>query len=242
MPLPAADLRTLVKQAARHQAAADNVDRVIAAHDRALSDLALRREQLTMSIERDTMRLASATRTLDEHDRPLRRRHHRSEIAQARRQVANLPASIEESDQALAALPGMVEAERAAKRATLQRATAGPDRDTVDRVQVALRDDARLRGEQAATDPDSCLLEHLGPLPEDAAALGQWLEAAGRVAQHHTLWGVPSGSVLVGPMPPFGNDEYPITFYAANRAIHDLDRTIGVDRRSLSRPGPGLSL
>ena len=34
-----------------------------------------------------------------------------------------------------------------------------------ERVQVALRDDARLRGEQAATDPGSRLLEHLGPVP-----------------------------------------------------------------------------
>jgi hypothetical protein len=231
-----------VKQAARHQAVADNVDRVVAAHDRALSDLALRRAQLAMSIERETLRLASATRTLDEHDRPLRRRHHRSEIAQARRQLLDLPASIEESEQALAELPGMVEAERVAKRETMQKAAAGPDRDNSERVQVALRDDARLRGEQAATDPDCRLLEHLGPVPEDPAARGQWIEAAGRVAQHHTLWGVPAGPVLVGPMPPLGNDEYPITFYAATRAIHDLDRTVGADRRSLGRPGPGLSL
>lgn len=195
-----------------------------------------------MSIERETLRLASATRTLDEHDRPLRRRHHRSEIAQARRQVLDLPASIEESEEAMAALPGMVEAERAAKHATMQKAAAGPDRDDAERVQVALRDDARLRGEQAATEPDRRLLEHLGPVPEDPAARGQWIEAAGRVAQHHTLWAVPSGSTLVGPMPPLGNDQYPITFYAATRAIHDLDGTIGVDRRTLSRPGPGLSL
>jgi len=240
-PLPAAELRSLVKQAARHRAVADGVDRVVAAHDRALSDLALRREQLTMSIERETLRLASATRALD-GDRPLRRRHHRSKIAQARRQVLDLPARIEESEQALAELSGMVQAERAAKRETIQKATAGPDRDSSGRIQVALRDNARLRGEQVAADPDRRLLEHLGPVPEDPAARGRWIEAAGRIAQHHTLWGVPAGSVLVGPMPPLGNDEYPITFYAATRAIHDIDRTVGVDRRSLGRPGPGLSL
>jgi hypothetical protein len=195
-----------------------------------------------MSIERERLRLAGATRTLDELDRPLQRRRHRSEIEQARRQVLDLPTSIEESEQALAELPEMVEAERAAKRETMQKAAAGSDRDNSERAQVALRDDARLRGEQTATDPDIRFLEHLGPVPEDPAARGQWVEAAGRVAQHHTLWGVPSGSVLVGPMPPLGNDEYPSTFYAATRAIHGLDRTIGVDRRSLARPGPGLSL
>ena len=104
----------------------------------------------------------------------------------------------------------------------------------------ALGTDARVRGEQAATGPDQRMLDHLGPVPQDPAARDQWIDAAGRVAQHHALWGAPAGSALVGPMPPLGNDEYPVTFYAANRAIHDLHRAVG--RRSIEREVPGLSL
>jgi conjugative relaxase-like TrwC/TraI family protein len=238
--LPEAELRTLVKQAARHQAVADKLDREVAAHDRALSDLARRRQQLTRSIETEKIRLASATRTLDDHDRPFRRRHHRFEIAQAKHNVSDLPDSIQQSEQELAELPGVIEAERASKRLTVQKATTGPDRLRAERVQIALGDDARVRGEQATTGPDQRLLDHLGPVPKNPAARDLWIDAAGRVAQHHALWGVPAGSALVGPMPPLGNDEYPVTFYAANRASHDLDRAVG--RRAIEREVPGLSL
>ncbi len=240
VPLPEADLRTLVKKAARHQAVTDKLDREVAAHDRTLSDLARRREQLTSSIETEKIRLASATRTLEEHDRPFRRRHHRFEIARAKHNVSDLPGSIEQSEQELAELPEVAEAERAAKGRTIQRATTGLGDGRAERVHAALGTDARVRGEQAATGPDQRMLDHLGPVPQDPAARDQWIDAAGRVAQHHALWGAPAGSALVGPMPPLGNDEYPVTFYAANRAIHDLHRAVG--RRSIEREVPGLSL
>lgn len=241
-PLPEAELRTLVKQVARHQAAADKLDRVVAEQDRTLADLALRRQQLPRSIETEKCRLASAKRALDEHDRPFRRRHHRFEIAQAKHNIADLPDSLEQSAQELAELPEAVKAERAAKRQTIQKATTGPGRAEPDRVQAELRDDARSRGEDAiAANPDQRLLEHLGPVPKDPAARNQWIDAVGRIAQHHTLWGIPAGSTLVGPMPPLGNTEYAITYYAANRAVADLDRTLEVDRRTLGRSVPGLS-
>lgn len=114
----------------------------------------------------------------------------------------------------------MVEAERAAKRQTIHKATTGPRSEMAERVQAALRDDARTRGEQAVTaDPDQRLLDHLGPVPKDPTARNQWIEAAGRVAQHHSLWSHATGSALVGPMPPLGNAEYAITYYSAKRAI-----------------------
>ena len=240
IPLPEAELRTLVKQAAHHQAVADKLEREVAAHDRALSDLAVRRQRLARSIETEKSRLASATRTLEEHDRPFRRRHHRFEIAQAKHNVADLPDSIEQSEQELAELPEAVEAERATKRRTVQKAITGLGHGGTVRSQATLGADARVRGEQAATDPDQRLLDHLGPVPQVPAARDQWIDAAGRVAQHHALWGVPAGSALVGPVPPLGNDEYPVTFYAANRAIHDLDRAVG--HRGIEREVPGLSL
>lgn len=241
LPLPNNELRTLVKQAARHQSAADDLKGKVAAHDRRLSALSHREHDIARAIKTLKLRLASATRTLDEHDRPFRRRHHSFEITQAKHQVAELPASIENLEQELTELPEVAEAERAAKRRTVQKGTTAPRRAKADRVQAALGDDACVRGAQAAADPDQRLLDHLGSVPQDPTARGQWIEAAGRVAQHHALWGVAAGS-LAGPMPPLGNDDYAVTFYAADRAIADLDRNIGVDRRSLGRPGPGLSL
>jgi hypothetical protein len=43
-------------------------------------------------------------------------------------------------------------------------------------------------------------------------------------------------------MPPLDHGDHPITYFAAIRAVADLDRAIGGDRRSLARPAPGLSV
>ena len=68
------------------------------------------------------------------------------------------------------------------------------------------------------------------------------METAGRVGQHHALWGEPDGAAFVRQMPTFDNDDYRHTFYAANQTIHDLDEAVGVPRRFVEHEAPGLSL
>jgi hypothetical protein len=89
-PLPEPELRALVERAAAHRAAAERLTWRLRDHDRALADLAEREEELHDQIRHARTRLAEATRTIDEHDRPLRRRHHRSE-REARRPVPHRP-------------------------------------------------------------------------------------------------------------------------------------------------------
>lgn len=239
-PLPEAELRSLMKAAAVHQTAVDKLNWNLVEHDRELSALVFREQRLTELIGSAKARLASETRTLDEYDRPLkRRRQHRFEITQAKKQVGSLPATIEQMEQELAALPELVAAEHAAKRRTFERGTTG---DKVKRVQDALADDARVRGEAAAAEPDQRLIDHLGPVPDHPLARDKWIDAAGRIAQHHALWDTPIDPALVGPPPALGDAGYSVTFYAADRAIQDLDDMVGVDRRSVDRPGPSLSL
>ncbi len=110
-----------------------------------------------------------------------------------------------------------------------------------ERVEQALDEDARARGMAAADQPTSLLVGHLGPVPGDPAARDRWVEAAGRIAQHRALWPVPN-DVPLGPPPLDGPPERSLTYYAATNAVDDFDRTIGVERRTIARDAPGLSL
>ncbi len=67
------------------------------------------------------------------------------------------------------------------------------------------------------------------------------MAAAGRVAQHRALWDLPE-TTLVGPLPPLGQPDYGTTYYAANRAIADLNKTVGIPHLGPERSAPGLSL
>ncbi len=242
--LPTADaLRRLAERAARQQATASRLAQRLEQHDRHLSDLAESIQDAEQKIEAVERQLAAARRTLDEHDRPMRRRHHRPEIRNAKQLVTDLPCRLAVLSGAVVDLEERTEQERAARASSAGIADAHPDLRDVDEVQAALDTDARTRGEQVAVDPDQRFAEHLGPVPKDPEARQRWIEAAGRVAQHYALWGEPTGPTFVGHKPTFNNDDgYRHTYYAANRAIADLDRPVGIPRPTQEHEAPGLSL
>ena len=242
-PLPADQLRELVQRAIRQQAAADKHQSALEHHDQRVSQLVRRARDADRQYRWAEKRLADAKRTITEHDRPLHRRQHRAEIRQAKHDIAELPDRLDELERELADLDTNHDLENKAKRRTLDAATTRPEERAVDQSKAALSNDARVRGQRAAADPAPLYLQHLGPVPDGPAARERWVEAAGRVAQHHALWGEPTGPHFVGHMPTFNNDEdYRLTFYAANQAIHDFDHTVGVPRRAVKREAPGLSL
>lgn len=237
-PLPERELRALVSRAAEQCAAATRLSWRLRDHDRTLADLAERVAELSDQISHARVRLAEATRSLDEQDRPLRRRHHRDEIEGARREVRSLPGRIDDLERELDELWGDIEAERRA-REQAERLGRAMRRGQPQRVEQALDDDARARGMAAAHQPSPLLVSHLGSVPDDPKARERWVEAAGRIAQHGALWPV-ADDVPLGPPPLDGRPEQSLTYYAATRAIADLDRPTG--RRGLERAAPGMSL
>ena len=239
-PLPEQELRALVGRAAAHRASAERISWRLRDHDRALADLARRKEELHDRIRYARTRLADATRTLDEHDPPLHRRHHRMEIEHAKREARVLPGWIDDMETELSELPKEVEAARVAREQTV-RLDEAVRRGEPERVEQAIEADARARGMEVAGQPSALIVAHLGPVPDDPTSRERWVTAAGRIAQHRTLWPV-ADDVLVGRAPVDGPPERSVTYYAATKAIADLDRTMGIDRRSIDRPGPGLSL
>lgn len=165
-------------------------------------------------------RLADATRTLAEYDRPLHRRHHRLEITNAKREVESLPGQIDDLEREIDEPPGDIEAARAAREQTV-RLEQVMRRGEPARVEQALDSDARARGMSAADQPTPLLVAHLGPVPGDPTARDRWVEAAGRIAQHRALWDLPEHSPI-GPSPLVEEHGYEITYYAASRAIREL--------------------
>lgn len=241
-PLPEPDLRALMRQAAAHQSAADTLRLHLDEHGRALAVLTRRKRELPELVGQAMTRLTDATLTLDQHDRPLHRRGHMAEIARARNEVRSLPGHIEGLERELESLPTTIQTERAAR--DLDQAIRGhADRHGADaeRVRQALDDDARIRGEQSVENPADLLLDRLGPVPDEPVARERWVAAAGRVAQHRALWDLPEAT-LVGPLPPLGQPDYGTTYYAANRAIADLNETVGIPQPAHESSAPGLSL
>jgi conjugative relaxase-like TrwC/TraI family protein len=239
-PLPEQELRALVGRVAAQRASAERIRWRLRDHDQALADLAGREEELRHQIRHARTRLADATRTLGEHDRPLHRRHHRTEIENAKREARVLPGQIDDIETELSELPKDVEAERLAREQTV-RLDEAVRRGEPERVEQAIEADARARGMDAADQSPALIVGHLGPVPDDPTSRERWVTAAGRISQHRTLWPV-ADDALVGPPPMDGPPERSVTYYAATKAIADLDRTMGTDRRSIDRPGPGLSL
>jgi conjugative relaxase-like TrwC/TraI family protein len=241
LPLPADELLDLVQRTICQQAAADKHQAVLKAHKQNLSNLASWAREANREYRSTVRRLAEAKRMLAEHDRPLHRRQHRAAIRQAKQDVADLPGRLDALNQERTDLVSRHAAEKKAQHRTNIAAKARPENFAVDRTDAAIADDARTRGERIAAGPDPVYLDHLGPVPDAPEAREHWIDAAGRVAQHHTLWGQPTGPTFVGHMPTFNNDEdYRQTFYAANQAIHDLDRTAGIPHRAQQCPGLAL--
>lgn len=239
-PQPEKELRALVVRASAHQATAWRLQSRLRDHDRTLADLVERREELPVELRHVRARFTAATRTLADRDRPLRRRHHRPEIASAKREVESLPGWIDDLERELDELPGDIEAERVAREQT-ERLGRAMQRGEPERVEQALDEDARARGMAAADQPTSLLVGHLGPVPSDPAARDRWVEAAGRIAQHRALWPV-ANDVPLGSPPLDGPPERSLTYYAATNAVADFDRAIGIERRTITRDAPGLSL
>lgn len=166
--------------------------------------------------------------------------HHRTEIENAKREARALPGQIDELATELSELPKEVEAARLAREQTV-RLDEAVRRGEPERVEQALLADACARGTAAAHQPSPLLVSYLGPVPDDPTARGRWIEAAGRIAQHHALWDLPDDS-LIGPSPPVEERGYEITYYAASRAISELGPRQMSRSLDAERAEQGLSL
>lgn len=241
VPLPEPDLRALVRRAIAHEGTVATLAYDLDSHARTIADLVRQGRETTDAICAAEPRLTEATQYLNEHDRPFRRRAHRPEINQARVDVRSLPGYIDRLGAELRDLTDAAKHERKARAVTEQRASDPSIRADADRVCQAIDADLRVRGEAATANPSPLLVAQLGPVPTEPEARGRWVEAAGRIAQHHALWPVPEGHLL-GTRPRLvGQDEYAHTYHAVQQAVADLDSALGRRPNIPGRQAPGLS-
>ncbi|MEO9164467.1 MAG: hypothetical protein ABI470_02145, partial [Aquihabitans sp.] len=240
VPLSEGELRALVEQAVASQMETAGLGYDLANHHRTIANLKQQRQEITRSVAAVRARLTEATRTLDTYDHRFQRRGHRPEITQAKVEVGSLPDEIGELEHYRQRLGVSLAGERVATDQT-QRQQSVSARAT-DQLTAALEADASSRGEQAADRPSALLTAYLGPVPDDPTARGHWVAAAGRIEQHHMLWPIREDQVLGTRPRSMGEDEYAFTHYAVQRAVADLDHTLGTQRQTPGREAPGIGL
>lgn len=228
--LPEKELRALVARAValEHEEAGRAFD--AGTHSRSLGHISFERRQAQDSLSRIDEQLARAEATLAAHDRPMHGRGHRNAINEARADTRRLSWDRARLEKRLQDLDDEAERETHQLRAGDRSLKRAAHRTATEEVRTALDDDARVRGTHAAADPSSRLVAHLGDPPSGGPERDAWVEAAGRLAQHHVLFPIPSTQVLGSRPRAMGQDDYAHTHHAAQRAVEDLDRTLGRER------------
>jgi len=234
-------LKGLVERAAEVQAAIRKLG-----FDRAQKQRLYQRTVNQLADTKDHLRrmehqLAVARAQSEQFDRPFVRHLHRPEVESARTQLRWLPGAVEEERETVVDLEREVADVKGLSLA--ERLDEGRERklgaELAD-LRSQLSDDALSRGRDLAENPSDAVHDRLGPVPTGGTAREAWIEAAGRMAQHQTAWGVAEHYILGREPQMFNDHAYEITWRPAAEAVSTLDRSVGraLEREVLSR---GLS-
>ena len=131
---------------------------------------------------------------LDQYDRPLHRRKHQTEIANAKRDVEHLPSRVEQAlrdvDTAAANLDRLDHVETSAaavlrRRPELEATSGGIDKQ--------IERDLRIRTRITKAECPRAVVDVLGERPAPGPAARNWDTAAGRLAQHQAAFDIAEG-------------------------------------------------
>jgi len=146
------------------------------------------------TITETTVAYHAAEDVLANYDRPLHRRKHATEIADARLDAQRLPAAVKTADNEVHVAVGKLERLRrqeARAKATLHRR---PDLEAkIDQIDARLDHDLRIRTRIARLEPPQAIVDTIGGRPAPGPSARQWDAAAGRLAQHHAAFDIIDG-------------------------------------------------
>jgi hypothetical protein len=198
-----------------------------------------RRQQLVTSIEDDRSRLERAHRTVEQLDRPLRRRRHRVEVDAAHSHLRNLPSGIERKQAEIDDLAAKAGAHREELAIAKEAASRRGDL-TEERLSIAcqLSFDVKARATGVKDDLPPHLADRLGPRPPGGPSASLWDDAAGHIEQHRAAFAV-EGTALLGRRPRWNDTTYATSQRAAMDAVERLDRVLG---RELAIEPPSMEL
>jgi hypothetical protein len=131
---------------------------------------------------------------LDQYDRPLHRRKHETEIADAKRDVEHLPSRVEHAlrdiDAAAANLDRLVPVEASATAVLHRR----PELEaTIGAIDEQLARDLHIRTRITKAERPAPVVDTLGERPAPGPAARDWDAAAGRLAQHQAAFEIAAG-------------------------------------------------
>jgi conjugative relaxase-like TrwC/TraI family protein len=199
-----------------------------------------RRAELAERLSGGEERRDRAQEVLDELDRPLVRRFHRSEIVQARGDLTQAEGTIRQSVAELAEierhLPGIQASLDQARTTALDRPGLERERHGISRE---LDRDRSARAVSFADDPPRHVVDRLGPRPERSALSDIWDEAAGRLDQHTVAFDIGDSYPHLGRPPSWEDTAIAVNGRAVAQACERLDRSLG---RAPAIEPPGLEL
>ena len=175
---------------------------------------------------------------LANHDRPLHRRKHATEIADARLDIERLPAAVTTASSELAVAVGKLERlrqEEAHAKANLRRR---PDFESkINAIDERLDHDLRVRTRITRLEPPDAIVNIIGGRPAPGAAARQWDAAAGRLAQHQATFDIADG---LGRLPrALERNAYTLSRGAVDQTLDPLGAETQAKREV---PSIGLSL
>ena len=146
------------------------------------------------TITETTAAYRAAEDVLANYDRPLHRRKHATEIADARLDIERLPAAVKtangELSSAVKKLGRLRHAEAQAKASLRLR----PDLETkINAIDERLNHDLRVRTRITRLEPSDAVANTIGDRPAPGPAVRQWDAAAGRLAQHQAAFDITDG-------------------------------------------------
>ncbi|HEV2809783.1 MAG TPA: MobF family relaxase [Acidimicrobiales bacterium] len=250
LPLQAARVRELLEREHEIARTLSRAESGVRMYSQQLERAIARRAELAQRLAVNEEQRDRSQEVLDELDRPLVRRLHRSEIGRARGDLNQAQGSIKRSAAELAE----TERDLPEIRASLAQARAAAlDRPGLERerhgIRRELHQDRSVRAVYLADDPPRHVVDRLGPRPERGAVSDIWDEAAARLDQHTVAFDI-SGSYSHfggGPhveeqasrSPTWDGTAIAVNDRAVAQACEALDRSLG---RAPAIEPPGLEL
>ncbi|HAM21429.1 MAG TPA: hypothetical protein DCQ04_04000, partial [Actinobacteria bacterium] len=131
---------------------------------------------------------------LANYDRPLHRRKHATEIAEARFDIERLPAVVKTANNELGVAVSTLERLRVAEAQAKANLHQRSDFETkIDAIDERLDHDLRVRTRITRLEPPDAIVNTIGDRPAPGPAARQWDAAAGRLAQHQAAFDISDG-------------------------------------------------
>ncbi|MCP3856217.1 MAG: relaxase domain-containing protein [Actinomycetia bacterium] len=237
--LPDHELRTLLDQKAQLAGTLTQLDDDLHWLPRDHQQTQREHHETTGRLTDDHERLQNAQDYLDRHDRPLRRRGHETGIANAHHDLEVLPGQIRDRQADIISLENRLQGlDRKLNRAENLN-TQRPALETrLTDITTRLDGDTNIRSRQTRHHTPDRITNTLGNRPAGGTTAQAWDQAAGKLDQHQTAYGLTSG---LGPQQ---GDKLPDGFLQsrglAATAIRHLTQN-GHQEQAIEHPGLGRS-